>query len=100
MEQDNTIIPELAEQQANLELGESLQRLKKNKDFKKLFLEMFLNQGCIILTKNMTVIKNEEVIFEELRARSYAYRFMTDIEQNYENAKFLLSEYQKEQQGE
>ena len=74
---------------SKLELAESLKRLYKNKDFKKIVLEGFLENGSTFLTKNMTKIKSEyeaDVIIE-LKARSIAWKYLDSIE---EEAKSIL----------
>lgn len=68
---------------SKLELADSLKRLTKNKDFKKIILEGFLEHGTINLTKNYTKIKPEykEDVVTELNARSLLWRFLDNIEE-------------------
>lgn len=66
-----------------IEMAESLKRLRENKDFKKVVEEYFLDGGSVNLTKNITMVKpeNEYVIIEEIKSRSYLYRFLMAIEE-------------------
>jgi len=66
--------------QEDIELGESLARLQKNKDYKRIIKDLFLDGGSINLTKNMVVVRDKEEIVEQIKARSYLYRFLMDIE--------------------
>jgi len=78
---------EIAQVESDLELGQSLARLKNNRDFKKLILKMYLEDGAIMLTKNLKKIKYNsnakmDIINDEYIARSSLYGFMDDIEAN------------------
>lgn len=68
---------------SKIELAESLKRLQKNKDFKKIILEGYLENGSTYLTKNLTKIKPEykESIVEEMTARSILWRYIDNIEE-------------------
>ena len=74
---------------SKLELAESLKRLYKNKDFKKIILEGYLEQGSTFLTKNITKVKPEvkDMIVEEMVARSITWKYLDGIE---EEAKSIL----------
>lgn len=67
---------------SKIELAESLKRLYKNRDFKKIILEGFLENGSTFLTKNMTKVKPEYEadIMNELKARSIAWKYLDGIE--------------------
>ena len=68
---------------SKLELAESLKRLYKNKDFKKIVLEGYLEQGSTFLTKNITKVKPEvkDMIVEEMVARSITWKYLDGIEE-------------------
>ena len=68
-------------EESKLELAESLKKLQKNKDFKKIIQEGFLEDGSKFLTRNLTKVKEEfeDGIIEEMKARSIFWRYMDDI---------------------
>lgn len=68
---------------SKIELADSLKRLYKNRDFKKIILEGFLEHGTINLTKNYTKIKPEykDDVVTELTSRSLLWRFLDNIEE-------------------
>lgn len=81
MEQVNYNIPELT---ASVKLGESLDRLLNNRDFKKVIIDAYLETGSIMLTKNLSQVKHREngkidIINDEMIARSLLYKFISDI---------------------
>ncbi len=61
--------------------AEKLKRLMKDKDFKDIFLDLYLDTGVKFLTKNMTQGKaDRDLLQEQIVARSHMYRFMDDVE--------------------
>ena len=68
---------------SKIELAESLKRLYKNKDFKKIVLDGYLESGSTYLTKNMTKVKSEfkEMLVEEIVARSLFWKYIDGIEE-------------------
>ncbi len=68
---------------SKIELAESLKRLYKNKDFKKIVLDGYLESGSTYLTKNMTKVKPEfrELLQEEIVARSLCWKYLDGIEE-------------------
>ena len=68
---------------SKLELAESLSRLYKNKDFKKIVQEGYLENGAVFLTKNLKKVKTdiEPAIIEEMAARSIFWRYLDGIEE-------------------
>lgn len=68
---------------SKIELAEALSKLYKNKDFKKIVLEGFLESGSTYLTKNLTKVKPEfkETIYEEMSARSIFWKYLDSIEE-------------------
>ena len=68
---------------SKLELAESYKRLLKNKDFKKIVLDGYLDSGSTYLCKNLTKIKPEfkDNIVEEMTARSIAWKYLDNIEE-------------------
>lgn len=68
---------------SKIELADGLKRLYKNRDFKKIILEGFLEHGTINLTKNYTKIKPEykDDVVTELTSRSLLWRFLDNIEE-------------------
>lgn len=88
-------IPELQE---DIELGQALQKLKKNKDFKKIFLDMYLNDGSNYLTSNIAITKNREAVYEQLIARSWLYRFIHEIEARANDAALMLEQLNEEEE--
>ena len=72
---------ETSQLESDLDLGNALARLKNNRDFKRLFLKMYLGDGAIMLTKNLKKIKYNtnakmDVINDAFIARSDVYGFM------------------------
>lgn len=67
-----------------LELNDELQKLYKNKSFKKLILEGYLDTGSIKLTDNLCKVKpeNKEFLVEEMMARSLFRNFLNNIEED------------------
>lgn len=68
---------------SKIELAESLKKLQKNKDFKKIILEGYLEAGANNLMRNITKVKDEykPAIVEEITARSIFAKFMDSIEE-------------------
>jgi hypothetical protein len=77
-------------------LGESLQRLKKNKDFKKIVAELYLSDGADILTKNLVRVKDRENLMEQFVARSWLYDHFDRIDDEYSKALEELSNIDSE----
>lgn len=89
-------ITDISTYQEDIELGETLKRLQENKDYQKLIKELFLDGGSINLTKNFVVVRDKEEIVEQIKARSYLYRFLIDIENNAYASIEALKELQEE----
>ena len=89
MEQDVNITPELQE---DIKLGDALRRLRKNKDFKLLISDLFLDEGIKHFVTNIPVVKDREAINEQLAARGLLYRYLLEIEQNSLSAMMALEE--------
>lgn len=89
-------ITDISTYQEDIELGETLKRLQENKDYQKLIKELFLDGGSINLTKNFVVVRDKEEIVEQIKARSYLYRFLIDIENNAYASIEALKELQAE----
>ena len=92
---------EISQLESDLELGNKLARLKKNRDFKDLFIKMYLEDGALMLTKNLKKLKynknaNMDIIDDAFIARSDVYGFMEDIEENARNAGIAMQEYADE----
>jgi hypothetical protein len=68
---------------SKIEMAECLKRLYKNRDFKKIILDGFLEQGSTYLTKNITKVKPEykDAVIEEMTARSIAWKYLDSIEE-------------------
>ena len=68
---------------SKIELAESLKRLIKNKDFKKIVLDGYLENGSTYLTKNLMKVKDDykPAIIEEMSARSILWRYLDGIEE-------------------
>ena len=96
---------EMTELESDLDLGTALARLKNNRDFKRLFLKMYLEDGSIMITKNLKKIKYNanakmDIINDALIARSDVFGFMEDIEENARQAGLALKEYAEEAEEE
>jgi chromatin remodeling complex protein RSC6 len=67
-----------------LELNDDLQKLFKNKSFKAIILDGYLDTGSIKLTDNLSKVKPEhkEFLVEELMARSLFRNFLGNIEED------------------
>lgn len=76
--------------QTDIKLGDALARLKKNKDFKLIIQDLFLDGGSISLAKNLVVLKDREKTIEQIAARGYLYRLLMEIEYSAEQALFEL----------
>jgi len=68
---------------SKIELAEELGRLYKNKSFKKIVLDGYLDKGSVFLTKNLTKVKDEvrPAIVEEMGARSILWKYLDSIEE-------------------
>ena len=68
---------------SKIELAESLKRLYKNKDFKKIILDGYLESGSTFLTKNIMKVKSdyEADVVLEIKARSIAWKYLDNIEE-------------------
>jgi len=95
MEQDMNIIPELQE---DIKLGEALKRLQKNKDFKLLISEMYLDEGVKYLTTNIPVVKDKEKAFEQITSRGHLYRYLHEIETKANGAIVALAEIESSEE--
>lgn len=89
---------EITELNLDIELAEALTRLQKNRDFKKIVQELFLDGGSQNLTKNLVVVKDKEEIIEQIKARGYLYRFFMDIQHSGESALMTLKELQEDEE--
>lgn len=71
-------------EESKLELADSLKRLYKNRDFKKIILEAYLTEGSKNLTRNLSRIKEEykDGLIQELDARSILWKFMDSLEED------------------
>lgn len=69
---------------SKIELAEDLRKLLKNKEFKKIVLDGFLESGSTFLCKNITKVKPEykEAIVEEMTARSILWKYIDGIEED------------------
>ena len=96
---------EISQLESDLELGQALSRLEKNRDFKRLISKMYLEDGAIMLTKNYCTIKHRDsgkmmIIEDELAARSLLMKFLSDIKENANGAGMVLKEMQEEANAE
>lgn len=87
---------ELESIQNDIALGDALDRLMKNKDFKKIILDMYLKDGADMLTRNYWKIKHREngkleFLQDGITARSMFYGFMEDIQTNANGAREELN---------
>lgn len=82
--------------QQEIQLAESLKRLKQNSDYKLLIEELFLDNGAINLAKNINVVRDKDEIIEQIKARGYLYRFLMDIENDGIASIEALKELQEE----
>lgn len=92
MEQDSITPLELQKLDLDIQNSDRLDRLLKNRDFKALILDMYLDDGSTYLTRNLTRVKDRDAITEQYLSRSYLYRFLDDIAQAGNEAR----EYYKE----
>lgn len=81
-----------------IELGESLQRLKKRKDFKRVIGDLYLSDGADILTRNLTRVKDEDKIIEQLKARSWLYDHFDRIDDDLLKAREEMSNLEVEEE--
>ena len=68
---------------SKIELANDLKDLLKNKKFKRIILEGFLESGSTFLTKNLTKVKDDvkPAIVEEMAARSILWKYLDNIEE-------------------
>ena len=85
------------EYEYDIKLGEAITRLKKNKDFKLVINDLFLEGGAINLTKNINMVKDEEIVVNQIKARGYLYRFIMELEDNANGAREALLDMQQEE---
>lgn len=64
--------------------NEALQRLYKNKDFKKLVVVGYMEQGSISLMRNLSKVKEEykPLLIDEIEARSKFAKYLSGIEED------------------
>jgi hypothetical protein len=69
---------------SQLEMYESIKRLYKNRDFKKLILDGYLDIGSSNLVKNFNRVKPEfrDSLIEEITARSNFWKYVDTIEED------------------
>jgi len=97
MEQVQGYTPEELEQlHENVALGEAMNKLLNNKQFKKLFMEMYVEDGSKFLVDNMCVAKNREMISEQFLARSWFKKHINDVIANGMASEETLKEIQEE----
>ena len=67
---------------SKLELAQELEKLYKDKRFKKIILEGYLENGSVFLTKNYTRVKEDqkESLVSQLEARSNLWKYLDTIE--------------------
>ena len=67
---------------SKIELASSLKRLYKNKDFKKIVLDGYLETGSVFLAKNLTRVMEaqEDGVIMEIKARSILWKYLDSIE--------------------
>ena len=80
----------------SIELGKSLDKLKKNKEYKKIIDSLFVEDATNMLVRNISYSKNKEDIYSQLEARSWFMRHIETIESNAINASQALAEMQGE----
>lgn len=81
----------------DIKLGEAVARLRKNRDFKKVVEELYLDGGAINLAKNINVVKDQDEVVNQIKARGYLYRFLMEIEHNAEASIEALKDSQEEE---
>ncbi len=82
--------------QDNVALGEAMNRLLKNKDFKKLFVKMFYEDGNQMLVNNLIKVKDKDKLYEQLVARSWFNGYIENILEQYQANLDALVEIQEE----
>lgn len=100
MEQPNAELTETEIEQATamlqhrVQMGEALAKLMKNKEFKKIILESYLEQGAINTVRNLGKIKEEykDQLVKEMEARSGLWKHLDKIQEDAESAKLDLQE--------
>ena len=81
--------------EADIKLGEALARLEKNKDYKLIINDLILAGGAIKLTENLVNAKDQSKIVQQLLARSWMYKALSDIKDNHESAKYEIAGMQE-----
>lgn len=102
MEQVDYNTQELESLQNDMALGDCLDRLMKNRDFKRLILDMYLKDGSDMLTRNYWKIKHREggkldFIQDGIIARSMLYGFMEDVQHNADGARQEIASLNEEE---
>ena len=101
MEQVDYNTQELEVMQGDIALGDAMDRLMKNRDFKKLILDMYLKDGANMLMKNYWKIKHREngkleFIQDSINARSMLDGFIEDVQSNAIGARQEIASLGKE----
>lgn len=81
---------------ADIELGEAVKRLRKNKDFKKIIQGMYIDDGAKYLMQNYSVAKNRDSVEEQIMSRSHLYRFLSEVESSGDQALIELKDMQED----
>lgn len=92
----NNEITEIQVYERDIELAKAYKRLSENEDYKLIITELFLEQGSQNLAKNIVVVKDQESIVEQIKARGFLYRFLMDIENNGASAVEAIADLNEE----
>ena len=71
-------------EESKIQLASDLSKLYKNKEFKKLIIEGYLNTGSIYLVKGFTKARAEDQMgfVEQMKSRSNFWKYLDGIEED------------------
>ena len=84
---------DLIELQAMVEIGDAMDRLQANEDFKKIFGDIFIEAHAVTTSMNFAYFSMEarKGAVEQLHARGVFTKFMNDIKDDAQSARDEIS---------
>jgi hypothetical protein len=77
-----------------VEIGETVNRLMNNSDFKKIILDIYLNESVVMISANLSnvPVDKRQPLVEQLIARNVLRRYLTSLLDSAASAKQELAE--------
>ena len=84
---------DLIELQAMVEIGDAMDRLQANEDFKRIFADIFIEAHAVTTSMNFAYFSMEarKGAVEQLHARGVFTKFMNDIKDDAQSARDEIS---------